>query len=284
MDAASEKSFKRKLYIVSALIIAILCLLFYLIFSGSTKRIRRVSGLDGDPAVTPSAQPTLKPTPSPETTPTPSPTPESTPTPAPTPDPKELDDIASDDSVTRIVNLSNTIDPGYVPGNLVQPKVANIGYSDQNYLRADAAEALEKMFAAAKKDGAELYLISGYRSYETQVALWNYWVDLKGEEYASQLDAHPGACEHQTGLAVDLGMANHKCELSACFADTKGFSWLQDNAYKYGFIERYPDGKENVTGISFAPWNFRYVGTDAAERIYTSGLTMEEYYGCVPEH
>ena len=90
---------------------------------------------------------------------------------------------------------------------------------------------------------------------------------------------YPGHSEHQLGLACNLGTVDKECELKACFSDTAAYHWLQAKAYKYGYIERYPEGKQEVTDITYSPWNFRYTGKDAAERIYNSGKTMEEYYG-----
>jgi hypothetical protein len=99
-----------------------------------------------------------------------------------------------------------------------------------------------------------------------------------GIEDASRYSARPGQSEHQTGLALDLASQSGKCTLSTCFKDTDEGKWLNENAWKYGFILRYPEGKEEITGYMFEPWHFRYVGKKEAKKIQDSGLTIEEYY------
>lgn len=290
MDKSTEKSFLSKIYVIIILIFAILSVLLYLVLSGGSERLQRamdaqseshheptsspVPSASSDPRDTSSPEPTEDPSASEEPTPSPSPTP----TPTPTPE-VPADDIDSNDSLTRIVSPERKIDPSYVPANLVEPNVPLILDENQNLMRADAAAALETMFAAAEQEGHHLYLISGYRSYEFQKDLQKYWIDKKGKKYAAELDSTPGGSEHQLGLAANIGTVDGKCALNVCFADTSAYQWLIANAWKYGYIERYPSGKQEITGITYSPWNFRYVGTDAAKRIYDSGKTMEEYYG-----
>lgn len=295
MNGNTEKSFLRKVYTVILLILVILGLLLYLILSGSADRIQKA--LDHQDQNTPENTQTPEPQESgspeesgnpsasdePESTETDEPSPEPSPTPVPTPTPEaNNDDIDSNDSLTKIVSPTRPIDPSYVPADLVEPDVPFILDENQNLMRRDAAEALEEMFAAAGGDGYQLYLISGYRSYEFQKDLEKYWIGKKGKEYASELDTKPGGSEHQLGLAANIGTTDGKCELNVCFAETGAYLWLKENSWKYGYIERYPEGKQKVTGITYSPWNFRYVGKDAAERISESGKTMEEYYGLVP--
>lgn len=295
MNGNTEKSFLRKIYTVILLLAAILCLLLYLILSGGAERIQKAlnqqSGGGDDQTVSPDPQKSDDPAASadpshsadPSGTETPQPSADSSPEPtADAVDEGSDDDIDSNDSVTKIVSPARKIDPSYVPADLIEPDVPNIQDDHlQNLLRKDAAKALEVMFAAASDAGYELFLISGYRSYEFQQKLLEYWIDLKGEEYALELDTMPGGSEHQLGLAANIGTTDGKCELNVCFADTGAYLWLKENSWKFGYIERYPAGKQEVTGITFSPWNFRFVGTDAAERIHKSGKTMEEYYGLV---
>lgn len=144
-------------------------------------------------------------------------------------------------------------------------------------LRPEAASALEKMFAAAEKDGVSLYFVSGYRSYEDQLSLYNYYVDQYGSDFADSIDCFPGASEHQIGLSVDLGASSRACELDNCFQTTDAYAWLAKHAPEYGYILRYPQGGESSTGISYSPWAFRYVG-DEAVKISQSGKTLEEYF------
>ena len=287
MDIRTENSFFRKLYIIVILLFLIIGTLFYLILSGGIDRIRP----SNDPSVTPDTEPVHtddpQPTGTPDSTVSPQPTetpestesPEPTSSPEPSAEPEPSADITTDTSVTRIVNRKATIDPSYVPEGLIEPDVPAIADENQNLLREDAAHALEELFSAAADEGHILYLVSGYRSYEFQQKLWKYWVDQKGEAYASELDAWPGASEHQLGLAANVGTLDHNCELHVCFAGTDAYKWLCEHAYEYGFIERYPENKQDITGITYSPWNIRYVGKEEAEKLYKSGLTMEEYYG-----
>ncbi len=222
---------------------------------------------------------TPKPTASPEPTATPKPTPAPTPKPTPTADTKQ--DLTGFDtehveSMQYIANRNNSIPKSYVPSDLTSPNVAGI---KGQKLRKEAASALEEMFAAAKKDGVNLFLVSGYRSYGEQEYLYKVYSGRNSKEYMSHLDAYPGRCEHQLGLAVDLSDTSRKCSLKACFADMDAYKWLQKNSYKYGYIERHPKDKTNATGIMYSPWGFRYIGKKQAEKVYKSGLTMEEYYG-----
>ncbi len=185
-------------------------------------------------------------------------------------------DIVSDDSLYKIVNPFHMIDPGYVPSDL---RVVNVSSYQSQKLRSAAADHMEQMFAAAQNDGIGLYLISGYRSYERQIELWNWWTEHYGEAHAQRIDDHPGGSEHQIGLSADIGTPDHYCELNTCFDETGAYAWLRAHAWEYGYIERHPAGSENVTGIMYSPWSFRYVGREEAEKIHASGLSMEEYYG-----
>lgn len=123
-------------------------------------------------------------------------------------------------------------------------------------------------------------VLSSYRSYSTQVNTYNGWVQRSGQEAADTFSARPGHSEHQLGLAVDLGDQNvPSCNLEECFGDTQGGKWLESNAHKYGFIIRYQEGKQAITGFIYEPWHLRYVGVEAATNIKNSGLTMDQYYG-----
>lgn len=307
MNRNTEKSFFSKIYVVIALLIAILGLLLYLILSGGADRIQQAISSQDHPAhtVTPDAEtqqpdesqkpatadasktPESSASTEPQKTDEPSASPSEEPSesgkestsPEPTEEAAKItDDIDSNDSLTKIVSPARTIDPAYVPADLVVPDVPYILDENQNFMRRDAAEAMERMFAAAAEEGHELFLISGYRSYDFQKELQKFWITQKGKKYAAELDSMPGGSEHQLGLAADIGTTDGCCELDVCFAETQAYAWLKENAWKYGYIERYPSGKQEITGITYSPWNFRYVGTDAAERIYHSGKTMEEYY------
>lgn len=184
-------------------------------------------------------------------------------------------DIDGNSSLLRIVSPARRIEAEYVPDGLTVPDVPM--YQTQ-MLRSDAAGALEDMFAAAAADGYDLYLISGYRSYDYQTGLWDYYTDYYGSDYTERMDARPGGSEHQLGLSVDIGTTDNVCRLDVCFGDTGAYSWLQNNSYRYGYIERYPADGEGSTGIMYSPWSFRYTGRETAEKIYSAHQTMEEYF------
>lgn len=132
----------------------------------------------------------------------------------------------------------------------------------------------QKMAQAALADGVQLYVTSGYRGYVDQQEVFDSYLLEGGEAYALVYAAKPGYSEHQTGRALDIftpGMT------LTSFAGTKGANWLASEAYKYGFILRYPEDKVDLTGYEFEPWHYRYVGEAAAQEIFETGLTLEEY-------
>jgi D-alanyl-D-alanine carboxypeptidase len=147
-------------------------------------------------------------------------------------------------------------------------------------LRSETSNALAQLTNAASNAGIGLKTLSSYRSYDTQAATYSRWVARDGQSLADTYSARPGHSEHQTGLAVDVGASsNPSCDLETCFGDTVEGKWVAANAQNYGFIIRYPNGKEAITGYQYEPWHLRYVGIDAAVAIYNSGLTMDQYYG-----
>ena len=208
-----------------------------------------------------------------ETTPTPSPT--MTPTPTPEPTVESTVDTTTVSSIQKITNKNHPIDSGYVPANLT---IVNVNSNGTQYLRSEAASELVKMFAAAHKDGIDLYLVSGYRSYSQQLDLYNTYVSTDGKALADSYDAIPGACEHQLGLAVDLSDGNRDHDIDDSFESTAAYQWLLKHSYEYGYIFRFPRGKETITGIAYNPWSFRYIGVEEAKKVYDSGLTLEEFY------
>lgn len=146
-------------------------------------------------------------------------------------------------------------------------------------LRSQAAAAMKMMFADAANDGIKLQLLSGYRSYSTQVRTYNGWVSTLGKTEADRQSARPGHSEHQTGLAADLGQVGGSCNLDPCFGDTPTGEWLAKNAHNYGFIIRYRAGKEGLTGYAYEPWHIRFVGKALAAELFKTGQTMEEFFG-----
>jgi len=209
-------------------------------------------------------------------TPVPSSTPNSTPEPTIDSIIEDPIDLISLDSINILINKTHPLPSDYVPEDMIKPNV--ICKKEDIKLKREAAEAIEEMFDAAKKDGYSLAIGSAYRSYNYQKNLYNNYVKRDGEEAANRYSAKPGQSEHQTGLAADLSREDGYCYLSNCFKDTEEGKWLKENAYLYGFILRYPEGKEEITGYIFEPWHYRYIGKKEALKVYESGLTLEEYY------
>jgi D-alanyl-D-alanine carboxypeptidase len=171
-----------------------------------------------------------------------------------------------------IVNKSHPLSPiDYAPADLT-----TVGYGQ--YMAAPAAQALEAMLDGAKAAGYTVTPASGYRSYQTQVHVYANEVNSFGQAVADTESARPGYSEHQTGLAMDL--ASGGCSITDCFADTPGGKWVTANAYKYGFILRYPADKVEITGYRYESWHFRYVGVGLATQLHKDNVeTLEEFFG-----
>lgn len=200
---------------------------------------------------------------------------------------KQAHALDEPDSIWWIVSKVHPLSPLlYAPSDLVVPKVSlrhSSGNSEMR-LRQETAGALEEMVAAAKNAGINLRLTSGYRSYQLQISVYNGYVQQYGQAGADNISARPGTSEHQTGLAADLEPATGKCRLEVCFADLPEGKWLAANSYLYGFIVRYPEGKEGVTGYDYEPWHLRYVGKDLASEMRKQNIqTLEEFFGAVPD-
>lgn len=178
----------------------------------------------------------------------------------------------------KLVNKSNSIDANYEPNDLVIPSIrfGNIGNMMVQYMRRDAAVALEQLFKAAKKEGINLVAISGYRSYDYQETVYSNEVNSVGEIQANRYVAKPGQSEHQTGLVMDV-LSDEYMSLDEGFENTAAFKWLDKNMSKFGFILRFPKGQERITGYGYEAWHLRYVGIEAATEIMDNGITLEEY-------
>ncbi len=187
----------------------------------------------------------------------------------------DIVDLESLDSINIVVNKTHDLPSDYEPEDLILPDVST---TKKLYVREVIHDDLKEMFSEAKSQNINLSITSGYRSYQYQKTLFNNYVARDGVEAASRYSARPGQSEHQTGLALDLASQNGKCTLSTCFKDTDEGKWLKENSWKYGFVLRYPEGKEEITGYMFEPWHFRYVGKKESQKIFESGLTIEEYY------
>lgn len=171
----------------------------------------------------------------------------------------------------KVTVKGGTSELTYIQGILIANKTYALPSTYNPGVDADAGAALSEMINAAAKEGIKLYQISGFRSYSTQVTLYNNYVARDGKAEADRYSARPGHSEHQTGLAFDLN------SLEQSFGQTKEGKWLAANCWKYGFIIRYPFEKESVTGYMYEPWHVRYLGKDMAKKVYESGLCLEEY-------
>lgn len=188
--------------------------------------------------------------------------------------------VTNAESMTVIVNKQRSLPDGYEPNDLVEP---NVPFSfdephEKRHMRKAAAEALEKLFAGAKADGIELRAVSGYRSYQRQVSIYNNNVKTKGQEYTDRVSSVPGRSEHQTGLAIDVSSPSVGNVLEEVFGTSKEGQWLAEHAAEYGYVIRYLQGEEDTTGYVYEPWHIRYIGTDLAPDVAKSGLTLEEYF------
>lgn len=177
------------------------------------------------------------------------------------------------------VKAQEKIEITYIDGILIANKTYPLPSDYNPGENTEARAALNKMFADAKAEGKakkidlNMWVCSGFRSYTVQKNLYNSYVSRDGVKNADRYSARPGYSEHQTGLAFDINYADSR------FTGTAQAVWLAENAHKYGFILRYPEGKESVTGYMYEPWHYRYIGVENAEKIYASGLTLEEYFG-----
>ncbi|MET3942509.1 D-alanyl-D-alanine carboxypeptidase [Paenibacillus sp. PvP094] len=182
-------------------------------------------------------------------------------------------------STVVLVNKKRNLPSTYAPKDLVVPNIpfSFSGSSPKKQMRKVAATAIEKLFAAAKKDGIDIKAVSGYRSYSTQKSIFERNASIKGEAVANKTSARPGQSEHQTGLAMDISSASVGYDLQQSFGNTKEGKWLKANAHKYGFIIRYGKDQEKLTGYSYEPWHVRYVGVYIAGEITSQKLTLEQY-------
>lgn len=163
----------------------------------------------------------------------------------------------------------------YEPHDLV--KVSNEYYYGENHqLRKCAYEAFIQMWKEAKKEDIYLIITTSYRSYSSQMRIYDSYKNTQGTTYADSVAARPGYSEHQTGLALDIFSKEHSNMTG--FRGSKTHLWLQNHAHLFGFIERYPEDKEDITGFGAEAWHYRYVGVNVATYIYEHKITFDEYY------
>ena len=180
--------------------------------------------------------------------------------------------IVTDFSTDMLVNKHRSLTKDFEPDDLVS--------IDEEYAADDtqagsriAVNAFIEMYKDAQKEGYDLVINSSYRSYQDQEEVCNTYRDLYGDNYVTNYVAIPGFSEHQTGLSFDIGSKD-----TNVFAESDEYTWIQENAHKYGFIQRFPEEYEAVTGFRAEPWHYRYVGKKIASYIYENNISFEEYY------
>ncbi len=205
-----------------------------------------------------------------------------TPSPTETAEVVELPEAATDaNSFQCLLNKASTpLDASFVPSDLTDPENVN-STSGVFTVRAEVATQLEAMVTAARDAGIEMQVTGGYRSYDEQEQLYTTKSSLLTESQALTACEKPGFSEHQLGLAVDFTDDPSTPNETEAFAETEAGKWLAEHAHEYGFILRYPDGKQSITKYNYMPWHYRYVGTDLANTMFEKGVdyTLEEYYG-----
>jgi len=176
-----------------------------------------------------------------------------------------------------VVNKTYSLPSTYVPTGTHKKVSSEIC---QECIVEEAYAAFTKMRNDASSAGLNIWIQSGYRSYSYQGGLYNSYVKRNGKEAADTFSARPGHSEHQSGYAFDLNT------ITDAFANTKEGKWVNENCYKYGFILRYPKGKDGETGYKYESWHLRYVGLDLANKLYNAGdwITMEAYFGITSEY
>lgn len=170
----------------------------------------------------------------------------------------------------------------YLPENYKPTDSYNVNITDNctTCINKDVMSAFKEMQSDISSLGMSLRIVSGYRSYNTQKYLYNSYVNRDGKDAADRYSARAGYSEHQTGLCFDVNYAG------SAFDNTSEAKWIHDNAYLYGFILRYPKGKEDITGYMYESWHLRYVGKELAEKLYNKGdwITLEEYFGITSKY
>ena len=173
-----------------------------------------------------------------------------------------------------LVNKFNYLKNDFEPNEITDIDI-NYSYAN-NRTSKETNDAYIEMAKAAKKDNIILLVNSSYRTYERQEQIYKEFYYSKGISYADAYAARAGYSEHQTGLAIDIFTSGRST--TSDFEESDAFKWLSVNAHKYGFILRYPKGKEYLTGYNYESWHYRYLGIDTATKVYNSGLTYDEYY------
>ena len=280
----NSKLLKSTIVIVIIVLVCATALIFY------SAQKKKETAVQETPAATSSAS--IEPTP----VPTSSPTPEQTPAPSSTPEPEQTPEatpaavestgcstnslastFTDTNSLLLLANKKNRLPEGYVPNDLVKVNIPCTNGSAT--MRAEAAASLETMYQAALKDNVSLAISSAFRDESYQSSLYYGYANSYGADYADTISSRPGYSDHQTGLAVDF-VEGSSADFNDDFEATASGRWLAANAHLYGFIMRYPPGKAAITGYSYEPWHFRYIGIASATAVYNTSPdeSFEEYY------
>lgn len=270
----TRKNTWQPIFLLSVLAVAVSIIVLVMVTANS------VSDSDGNPVTpplggqTPTSEPTSNSgdeTSEPGTTVTA--VPEETPTAAPTPD-------ADGTIVVECLDILAPVDKEHrLPAECAPPDLVQLpeerSTNGAQYMRSEAADALMRLFDAAQSEAGIAFVAnSAYRSYQTQVVVYNNAVAAFGQAYADRTSARPGHSEHQMGTTTDIGARGLYLEN---FVGTPEADWLAENAHRFGFVVSYPDGKEHITGYTYEPWHIRYVGSDVAQQVLDSGLTLHEF-------
>lgn len=181
---------------------------------------------------------------------------------------------ADSTNMNMLVNKTYYLEPDYTPNDIAE--LAQIYAAPDRYLQREAADALNQWGEAGRSVGVTFYATSAYRDYESQEKLYASYQVSYGQEETDRVSARAGFSEHQTGLTVDIAATNE--DNVEEFKDTMAYTWTSTNSHDYGWILRYPEGKEQITGYEFESWHYRYLGSELATAVYESNLTYDEYY------
>ena len=183
------------------------------------------------------------------------------------------------DDLLVLVNKQYKLPNTYAPKDLVKASTSGIRRGENYYLRNILINDLKNMITDAKSAGIDLSIVSGYRSYQTQVDTYNYWLTKNNNNvaYVDTFSARPGHSQHQLGTVIDFSSNEIGDALGDAFANTKASKWLIENSYKYGFVISFPKGYEIVTGYKFESWHYRYIGVEYAQEMVSKGKMLEMF-------
>jgi len=183
------------------------------------------------------------------------------------------------DDLLVLVNKQYKLPSSYAPKDLVKASKSGIRRGENYYLRNIVIPDLTRMITDAKLEGVDLSIVSGYRSYQTQIDTYNYWLKMNNgnTNLVDTFSARAGHSQHQLGTVIDFSTNEIRDKLGDEFSNTKASKWLSQNAYKYGFVISYPKGYENITGYKHESWHYRYIGVENAQNMINLGKILELY-------